>query len=294
MPPAILLDGKKTATRLYEDLRQEVQHLPQEARPKLTAILVGNNPASEIYVSRKMKTAVEIGIHSDCLRLPLSISEAALLDEIARLNADKTVHAILVQLPLPQSINAYRILEAILPQKDVDGFHPENVGKLVLGMEPWSWPCTPKGIMTLLEHYQLSPTGHHAVVVGRSNIVGKPLALMLLQQHATVTICHSKTQNLEELLRSADILVAAAGQPGLVRAEVVKPGAIVVDVGINRLPSGKLMGDVDFEALQHRAGYITPVPGGVGPMTIATLMTNTLRLYKMQQKVLDNLVKVSG
>lgn len=280
---AQILDGKATSKQLLERVAQEVGALTSQHKPRLAAVLVGENPASEIYVARKMKTAGEIGIESELHRLPATVAEDELLDRLHQLNTDPLVNAVLVQLPLPKHIHEDRVLQAVSVDKDVDGFHPENLGKLLLGIEPPALPCTPAGIIQLLDAYHLPMEGLRAAIVGRSNIVGKPLTLMLTHRNATVTLCHSKTRNLNDILRESDIVVAATGQAGLIQAEAIKPQAIVIDVGINRLPSGKVVGDVDFDAVQQRAGYITPVPGGVGPMTIGMLMVNTIRLFKVQQ-----------
>ncbi len=280
---AQILDGKETSKKLLDAVAEELSTLQVVNRPKLAAVLVGENPASEIYVARKMKIAEQIGLDSELHRFPETVSQHELVEHLELLNNDTLVNAILVQLPLPKAIHSETILETVSPQKDVDGFHPMNLGKLLLGIEPPALPCTPAGIIQLLDAYKIPIEGKRAAVVGRSNIVGKPITLMLTHRNATVTLCHSLTQNLDEIVLSADIVVAAAGQPGLIRAEAIKPGAVVIDVGINRLPTGKLVGDVDFESVKERAGYITPVPGGVGPMTIAMLMMNTVRLFKNQQ-----------
>jgi len=275
--PAQFIDGKSLA----ETLRQQVgdrakRFLSQHGRaPGLTVILVGNNPASEVYVRHKVTACEKASIVSELIRLDASCSTEALLQTIRSLNANPNVDGILVQLPLPGHIPEKTIIEAISPNKDVDGFHPVNAGALFTG-QPCLKPCTPLGVMVMLDHQKTPLRAAEAVVVGASNIVGKPLAMMLLQAGATVTICNSKTQNLEEKTRRADILIAAVGRPGLITAEMVKPGAVVIDVGINRLASGKLVGDVDFENVARVAKTITPVPGGVGPMTIAMLLQNTL------------------
>ncbi|MEY3047511.1 MAG: hypothetical protein RL424_833, partial [Pseudomonadota bacterium] len=275
--PAQFIDGKSLA----ETLRQQVgdrakRFLSQHGRaPGLTVILVGNNPASEVYVRHKVAACEKASIVSELIRLDASCSTEALLQTIRSLNANPNVDGILVQLPLPGHIPEKTIIEAISPNKDVDGFHPVNAGALFTG-QPCLKPCTPLGVMVMLDHQKTPLRAAEAVVVGASNIVGKPLAMMLLQAGATVTLCNSKTQNLEEKTRRADILIAAVGRPGLITAEMVKPGAVVIDVGINRLASGKLVGDVDFENVARVAKAITPVPGGVGPMTIAMLLQNTL------------------
>jgi methylenetetrahydrofolate dehydrogenase (NADP+)/methenyltetrahydrofolate cyclohydrolase len=238
-------------------------------------VLVGDNPASAVYVRNKVKDCQEVGIHSILDRLPADTTEAALLARIAELNADPAIHGILVQLPLPAHIDEHRVIEAIAPSKDADGFHVSNVGLLMTG-KPLFRPCTPYGVMKMLEHAGTVLDGAHAVVIGRSNIVGKPQALMLLAAGVTVTICHSRTRNLAEHCLRADVIVAAVGKVGLVTAEMVKPGATVIDVGMNRNAQGKLCGDVDFEGVSQVAGAITPVPGGVGPMTRAMLLVNTI------------------
>jgi methylenetetrahydrofolate dehydrogenase (NADP+) / methenyltetrahydrofolate cyclohydrolase len=280
---AQILDGKATSKVLLEKVRLEITQLTSPVKPKLVVVLVGESPASEVYVARKIKVSQELGLTSELHRFPATLTESVLKTHLEQLNADSGVHAVLVQLPLPKQINTETVLQTVSPQKDVDGFHPENIGRLLLGIEPPAMPCTPAGIIQLLDAYKIDLEGMRAAVVGRSNIVGKPVTLMLTHRNATVTLCHSKTKDLDGILKESDLVVAAAGQPGLIRAESIKPGAVVVDVGINRLPSGALVGDVDFESARERAGYITPVPGGVGPMTIAMLMRNTLRLYQAQQ-----------
>ena len=243
--------------------------------PGLAVILVGEDPASQVYVGRKAKACAEVGFLSREYKLSVDTSESKLLNIISELNADQAIHGILVQLPLPQHIHTDKIIAAIDPQKDVDGFHPYNVGGLVSG-NPLFVPCTPSGIMELISRTRIELSGKEAVVVGRSNIVGKPMALLLLAQHATVTICHSRTKDLPAVTRRADVLIAAVGKAGMIKAGMVKEGAVVIDVGVNRLENGKLIGDVAFDEVAARASYITPVPGGVGPMTIAMLMKNTL------------------
>jgi methylenetetrahydrofolate dehydrogenase (NADP+)/methenyltetrahydrofolate cyclohydrolase len=274
---ARILDGKSLAAATRTALKQKVDALVQRGvRPGLAVIIAGDNPASKVYVRNKTLAAHEIGVRSRILELGSAVAEAELLQTVAALNADPAVHGILVQLPLPTHIDAARALESIAPAKDVDGFHEANLGALMAG-RPGVVPCTPLGCMRLIEHAGVQIAGRHAVVVGRSNIVGKPLAHLLLQKDATVTICHSKSADLPGICRTADILVAAVGRAKLVGAEMVKPGACVIDVGINRLPDGKLAGDVDFDAVKEVAGWITPVPGGVGPMTIAMLLENCIR-----------------
>jgi methylenetetrahydrofolate dehydrogenase (NADP+)/methenyltetrahydrofolate cyclohydrolase len=274
---ARILDGRALAAAVRASVKETVARLAARGvRPGLAVILAGDNPASAVYVRNKMRACEETGVRSEVHRYGGDVTERALLDRIAALNADPAVHGILVQLPLPGRINARRVLEAVSPSKDIDGFHLENLGALVAG-QPKFVPCTPAGVMRLIEHAGVTLAGRHAVVIGRSNIVGKPLALLLLQKDATVTICHSKTMELQKLTREADILIAAVGRPKLVTAAMVKPGACVIDVGINRLADGALAGDVDFEAVKNVAGWITPVPGGVGPMTIALLLENCVR-----------------
>jgi len=274
---AKLIEGTRIAQQLQARLRERLARslAPAGLVPGLAVVLVGENPASKIYVSRKVKACGEVGIRSSLIELPDSTSESQLLDHIARLNADSAVHGILVQLPLPKQISVAKVQHAIRPDKDVDGFHPQNVGALVTG-EPSLQPCTPLGCLKLLEEESIAIEGKHAVIVGRSNIVGKPMALLLLQRSATVTVCHSKTRDLAAMTRQADILVAAVGIPRLITGAMLKSGAAVLDVGINRLPDGKLCGDVDFDSAKEVAGLITPVPGGVGPMTIAMLLHNTV------------------
>jgi methylenetetrahydrofolate dehydrogenase (NADP+)/methenyltetrahydrofolate cyclohydrolase len=283
--PAQIINGLALATSIRAELKEEVTRLlPLHGRPPgLAVILVGENPASQVYVRNKVKACQEAGFHSVLLKLPEDTSQSALLAEIDRLNRDSTIDGILVQLPLPAQIDDHMIIHAISPEKDVDGFHPSNTGALMSG-KPRFRPCTPYGVMRMLASVNTPLRGAEAVVVGASNIVGKPLGLMLLQAGATVTLCNSKTQALAEKTRRADVLVAAVGRPGLIRPDMVKPGAIVIDVGINRLPSGALVGDVDFDAVLPVAGAITPVPGGVGPMTIAMLLVNTLESFHEQTR----------
>jgi methylenetetrahydrofolate dehydrogenase (NADP+) / methenyltetrahydrofolate cyclohydrolase len=285
---AKLLDGKALAAKLQVDLAQRAGKYKAQTgiTPCLAAVLVGENPASEVYVRNKQAACERVGMTSQLHRLPASTSQQELLDLVAQMNAAVIVHGILIQLPLPKQIDEKQILDAVNPLKDVDAFHPENVGLIVQG-RPRFLPCTPQGIVQLLVHSGIETAGKHVVVLGRSEIVGKPIALMLVQRgkhaDATVTICHSRTQNLPQITRQADILIAAIGQPRFVKADMVKPGAVVIDVGINRV-DGKLCGDVDFAAVQQVAGAITPVPGGVGPLTIAMLLENTLTAAKMQTK----------
>ena len=272
---AQLLDGKIMAAELEEQLKNRVEALKEKGlTPGLTVILVGDDPASQTYVSNKEKACARLGIHSDTLRMPAETTQEELEAEIIRANADPAIHGILVQLPLPRHLDSDRALSLILPEKDVDGFHDINAGRLSRGMD-CVVACTPKGALHMLKTAGIPIAGKEAVVIGRSNIVGKPMALLLLQENATVTVCHSRTANLAEHTRRADILVAAIGKPRFVTADMVKEGAAVIDVGINRV-DGKLCGDVDFEAVKEKAAYITPVPGGVGKMTIAMLMDNTV------------------
>lgn len=278
---ARIIDGKSLAADVRQSLKCAVASLAgRGARPGLAAILVGDDPASRIYVRNKARACEDAGVRSEVHELRASASEAALLELVARLNDDRAVHGILVQLPLPAQIDAQRILAAISPAKDVDGFHALNLGALLQG-RPGFVPGTPAGVMRLLEHAGVPLAGARSVIVGRSAIVGKPLALLLLQKDATVTICHSKTRDLAAIARQADILVAAVGKPKLVTANMVKPGACVIDVGINRTPEGTIVGDVDFGAVKEIAGSITPVPGGVGPMTVAMLIVNTVRAAEL-------------
>jgi methylenetetrahydrofolate dehydrogenase (NADP+)/methenyltetrahydrofolate cyclohydrolase len=274
---ARIIDGKALAADLRRELAPRVAALAARGvRPGLAVILVGDDPASHVYVRNKVRACEETGIDSRHIALPADVRQPELLAAIATLNADPAIHGILVQLPLPPHIDADRVLEAIAPQKDVDGFHPMNSGALLAG-RPGFVPCTPAGIMVMLDRAGVTLRGKRAVVVGRSNIVGKPMALLLLQRDATVTVCHSKTKDLPGLTREADVLVAALGRPKAISAAMVKPGACVVDVGINRLEDGTLAGDVDTAATMDVAGWITPVPGGVGPMTVALLIANCIR-----------------
>lgn len=277
--PAKRIDGKGIAQRVREQIKAGVERLGPYFRPGLAAVVVGNNPASLIYVRNKRKACEEVGIFSEEHLLVETTSEGDLLSLIDHLNDNPKIHGILVQLPLPNSIRERKILDAIVPHKDVDGFHYSNVGKLVANEKGFA-PCTPLGIIELLKASGIDMAERHAVVVGRSNLVGKPAALLLLHQNATVTLCHSRTKNLDAICRQADILVVAIGKPRYITREMVKEGAVVIDVGINRLPDGSLVGDVDFEPVSAVAGAITPVPGGVGPMTIAMLLANTLQSAK--------------
>lgn len=278
---AEIIDGKKVSEHIRSQIAKGVKQLKQETgiTPGLAAVLVGDDPASEIYVRNKRRACSNAGIYSEEHKLPLETTEEELLTLVDKLNNDPKIHGILVQLPLPDHINVTRVLKAVSPLKDVDGFHPYNVGLLVEG-NPRFIPCTPHGIIKMLEFYNIDISGKQAVVVGRSNIVGKPVSMLLLHRHATVTVCHSRTKPLDEVTRRADILVAAIGRANFITADMVKEGAVVIDVGINRNEEGKLTGDVDFEAVSQKASYITPVPGGVGPMTISMLLWNTLESAK--------------
>jgi len=275
---AILIKGKELSEKIVEKIRQEV--INYDKKPGLAVIIVGNNTASRVYVAKKKNTAEKAGFNSSVIEFDESVSQAELENKIEILNKDNDIDGILVQLPLPKHINTYDIIEKIRPEKDVDGFHPENAGKLAIGLKPYAVPCTPYGIIRLLEENNIAIEGKNAVIIGRSNIVGKPMSYLLLNRNATVTVCHSRTKNLPEIASQADILVAAVGIPKFVKADWIKEGSAVIDVGINRTDEGKLIGDVDFEAVEKKAAYITPVPGGVGPMTIAMLLSNTLDLYK--------------
>lgn len=276
---AIIIDGKSVAEKIISELTEKVSKMSQ--KPHLVVIQVGENPASTIYVNLKNKKAELIGIKSTVIRYAENIAENELIEKIEELNSDKSVHAILVQLPLPKHINAKRVIKTISPQKDVDGFTAENSGNLLNGITPNAYPCTPKGIMRLLKEYNIKIDGKHAVVVGRSNIVGKPIAMMLLNENATVTICHSKTKKLKDITKQADILISAVGKKVIFK-DMVKENAVVIDVGIFKNQDGKTTGDVDFDNVKEVAGYISPVPKGVGPMTIAELMENTVELFELQ------------
>lgn len=273
---AQLIDGNALSRQLRADVTARVTALKAHGiTPGLAVILVGENAASQVYVRNKVKACEDTGMHSVLERWPATLTEADLLARVEALNLDASIHGILVQLPLPAHIDAQKVIEAISPAKDVDGFHIASAGALMTGM-PGFWPCTPYGCMKMLESIGYELKGKHAVVIGRSNIVGKPMALMLLQQNATVTICHSGTPDLKAMTLQADVVVAAVGKRNVLTADMVKPGAVVIDVGMNRNDEGKLCGDVDFDGVKQVAGYITPVPGGVGPMTITMLMVNTL------------------
>ena len=277
---AQVIDGKAIAAKIRAELKVSVAELKTKGIvPGLAVVLVGEDPASKVYVSMKEKACADVGIFSDEHKLPVETSEKELLELIARLNADPKINGILVQLPLPKQINTEKVLEAISPDKDVDGFHPYNVGRLMVG-KPTFQPCTPYGVMVMLKEIGLDLTGKNVVVVGRSNIVGKPIAMMCLQQHATVTVCHSRTKNLAEVVKGADVVIAAVGVPEMIKGEWIKEGAVVIDVGVNRVGDKKLVGDVEYAAAAERASAITPVPGGVGPMTITMLLYNTVKSAK--------------
>lgn len=278
----MLLSGKEVSARIKGELKEEVAELKKQGIfPGLAVIIVGDDPASRVYVNSKKKNCEELGIYSEEHALPENTSEEELLSLIDKLNKKKEINGILVQLPLPKQINEENIINAIDPKKDVDAFHPVNVGKIMVGNYDFV-PCTPAGVMELIKESGIDVCGKECVVVGRSNIVGKPQAMLLLHQNGTVTICHSRTKDLKETVKRADILVVAVGKPNFITGDMIKPGAVVIDVGINRLEGKKLVGDVDFESCEKVAGAITPVPGGVGPMTIAMLMKNTVKAAVIQ------------
>ena len=279
---AKILDGKKIAEGIKEKIAGEISGWKK--KPGLATVLVGDNPASKVYVSMKNVACKKYGFYSREIHLPESISQKQLLEKVAELNKDDAIHGILVQLPLPPQIDENAILSAIKPEKDVDGFHPESLGKLIQG-NPSFVPCTPRGVIHLIKSTGEKLEGKHAVVIGRSNIVGKPTAILLLQENCTVTVCHSRTTNLAEEVKKADIIVAAVGKPKLVTKEMVKQGAVVIDVGTTKLADGRLCGDVDFDGVKEKASWITPVPGGVGPMTIAMLLQNTFEAAKRIEKI---------
>lgn len=279
-----IIDGKQLAKKIREKLKYEVEDLKKEGiQPKLAVIMVGDNSASQIYVRNKSKACNDVGIEFEEYLLPGTTKQEELLDVIEKLNNNKEINGILLQSPIPDGLDINEAFRKISPEKDVDGFHPVNVGKLVLGQDTFV-SCTPYGVMKMFEEYNIDLEGKNAVVIGRSNIVGKPMSQCLLNKNATVTICHSRTRNLPEITKNADILVSAIGRPEFVTADMVKDGAVVIDVGINRTAEGKLKGDVDFENVSKKASYITPVPGGVGPMTIAMLMNNVVKASKNQAK----------
>ncbi len=276
------IDGKSVSAKVKEEVRLETEKLKEQGIvPGLAVVLVGDDPASRTYVNNKKKACAQVGFYSEEYALPATTSQEELMDLVDRLNHDPKINGILVQSPLPKGLDEEAVVEAISPEKDVDAFHPSNVGRIMIGNFHFL-PCTPAGVIELLKTAGVTIAGKNCVVIGRSNIVGKPMAMLLLHENGTVTICHSKTQNLKEICRQADILIAAVGRKHFVTADMVKPGAAVIDVGINRDENGKLCGDVDFEAVEKIASCITPVPGGVGPMTIAMLMKNTLSAAKIQ------------
>lgn len=275
-----ILDGKKLATKILDELKINLSNSAE--KPHLVVMLVGDDPASELYVGMKKKNAESIGIKSTVLKYSQDTEEKVILDKIEELNNDNSVHAILVQLPLPKQISETKVIQAISPKKDADGITPENVGKISIGVKPYAYPCTPKGVLKILDEYNIELEGKHFVMVGRSNIVGKPLAQMALNRNATVTICHSRTKNLEEITKTADILVSAVGKSKIIKKEMIKPDCVVIDVGTSKF-DGKLCGDVDFGNVVEWVSYITPVPGGVGPMTRASLMENTCELFKLNR-----------
>jgi methylenetetrahydrofolate dehydrogenase (NADP+)/methenyltetrahydrofolate cyclohydrolase len=281
-----VLDGKQIAKEIREKLADEIKELKQKGNtPGLAVILVGDHPASRSYVLAKERACKELGMHSVLKELPETISEGDLLNCIQSYNSDEQIDGILVQLPLPSHISESKIIEAIIPEKDVDGFHPINIGRMHAGDEHAFIPCTPLGILEMVKKTGEDISGKHVVVVGRSNLVGKPAGQLFLKENATVTYCHSKTKNLKEQTLQGDILIAAVGRPNIITEDMVRPGAVVIDVGVNRLESGKLCGDVDFEAVKSKAKHITPVPGGVGPMTITMLMNNTVLASKWRKKI---------
>lgn len=281
----VKIDGKAFSQVILEKIREEHNQLKEKygKQAGLAVVIVGNNPASQVYVRNKMKACENVGFYSENIELDENISEEELLQEIDKLNKNDRINGILVQLPLPSHINELKIIDSISPEKDVDGFHVANIGKMVIGDETGFLSCTPYGIMQLLEEYKIEIAGKDAVIIGRSNIVGKPMALMLIQKGATVQVCNSRTKDLRKKLNDADIIIVAAGVPKLLKKEDVKEGAVVIDVGINRI-DGKICGDVDYEEVLEKASYITPVPGGVGPMTIASLIKNTFKSYKNSLK----------
>lgn len=281
----VKIDGKAFSQVILEKIREEHNQLKEKygKQAGLAVVIVGNNPASQVYVRNKMKACENVGFYSENIELDENISEKELLQEIDKLNKNDRINGILIQLPLPSHINELKIIDSISPEKDVDGFHVANIGKMVIGDETGFLSCTPYGIMQLLEEYKIEIAGKDAVIIGRSNIVGKPMALMLIQKGATVQVCNSRTKNLRKKLNDADIIIVAAGVPKLLKKEDVKEGAVVIDVGINRV-DGKICGDVDYEEVAEKTSYITPVPGGVGPMTIASLIKNTFKSYKNSLK----------
>ena len=281
-----IIDGKKVSAQVKEEVRKQTLELKEAygITPGLAVVIVGDDPASRVYVNNKKKACEVVGFKSEEYALPASTTQEELLELVNTLNNKQDINGILVQLPLPEHLDDKAVIEAINPQKDVDAFHAVNVGKIMLGEYDFL-PCTPSGVMEMLHAYDIPVSGKNCVVIGRSNIVGKPMAMLLLHENGTVTICHSRTKNLAEVCRSADILVAAVGKPKFVTSDMVKEGAVVIDVGMDRDENGKLCGDVDFENVKDKCSYITPVPGGVGPMTISTLMKNTLKACKIQNNI---------
>ncbi|WLR56395.1 bifunctional methylenetetrahydrofolate dehydrogenase/methenyltetrahydrofolate cyclohydrolase FolD [Mesobacillus subterraneus] len=285
---ASIIDGKEISKKKKLEIADEVQELKKQGMtPGLAVILVGDNQASRTYVNSKQKTARELGMHNVLIEYPVSITEQELLAKIDELNRDENIHGILVQLPLPDHISEKNLIEAISPEKDVDGFHPINIGRMMTGQDAFL-PCTPYGVMVMMKEIGFDLAGKHVVVVGRSNIVGKPAGQLFLNENATVTYCHSRTKDLKEHTKQADVVIAAVGKAGLITADHIKPGAVVIDVGMNRDDQGKLCGDVAYDEVKEKAGYITPVPGGVGPMTIAMLMFNTMKSAKNRLNRLQN------
>lgn len=274
---AEILDGKKLAKKIRKNLKKEVEDLKKQGIfPKLAVIMVGDNSSSEVYVKNKSRACIKVGIDFEEFLLPKETTEKELLELIETLNKDKSIHGILLQSPVPKQIDINKAFRTIKPEKDVDGFHPMNVGNLVIG-EDCFVSCTPFGVMKLLEEYNIEIEGKNAVILGRSNIVGKPMVQCLLAKNATITVCHSKTQEIQKIVKNADIIISAIGKPHFVTSDMIKEGAVVIDVGINRLEDGSIVGDVEFETVNTKASYITPVPGGVGPMTIAMLLTNVVK-----------------
>lgn len=281
---AEVINGKELASKIRQEMKEEVVHLKEEGiTPHLTVILIGDDPASHSYVRGKERASEEIGISSEIIRMDADIEENTLLKKISQLNQDKQVHGILVQLPLPKHINEQKVIEAIDPNKDVDGFHPINIGRMIVGQDAFL-PCTPFGILEMLKSKNIQIEGTHVVVIGRSNIVGKPMGQLLLNEHATVTYCHSRTKDLKSFTKNADILIVAIGKAHVIDASYIKNGAVVIDVGVNRTNEGTLTGDVDFSDVKNKASFITPVPKGVGPMTITMLLKNTIKAAKGLEK----------
>lgn len=281
---AEILNGKELAKKIRKDLKEEVEILKESGiNPKLAVIMVGDNSSSEVYVKNKSYACQKVGIEFEEFLLEKATSEDELLELIEKLNADSSIHGILLQSPVPKHIDINKAFRTILPEKDVDGFNPMNVGNLVIG-EDCFVSCTPFGVMKLLEEYNIEIEGKNAVILGRSNIVGKPMVQCLLAKNATITVCHSKTKNIENIVKGADIVISAIGKPHFVTSNMIKEGAVVIDVGINRMEDGTIVGDVEYDAVSQKASYITPVPGGIGPMTIAMLLTNVVKAAKMQNK----------